>query len=305
MKAEQRDVFICHASEDKEGVVRPLVQDFEAAGISVWFDEAEIHWGDTVTGKINTGMQISRYVLVVVSRQFVQKKWTTKELHTALHQEVSSGETKVLPLLVGSKGDVAWILEQIPMIAEKRYLEWNGNSAEIVVALQRRLGHKARTPSPAPEEPDFDIPLPKHAVTQLEKDTFLEHAFDHIKGFFSKAAMKVSTSSPGLKVTFKEITSTKFLCRIYNNGDLAQACSLRLGGPIGQNSISFCIGQRIEDSDNSANDWVTVTEGKSGLGLKAGNFGFHAHDFKDKESLTPTEAAHYFWKIFMDAVSHR
>ena len=43
-----RDIFICHASEDKKEVVRPIVEAFRQAGISVWFDEAEIKWGDSI-----------------------------------------------------------------------------------------------------------------------------------------------------------------------------------------------------------------------------------------------------------------
>ena len=34
------DVFISHATEDKEGFVRPLAKELEKRGISVWLDEA-------------------------------------------------------------------------------------------------------------------------------------------------------------------------------------------------------------------------------------------------------------------------
>ena len=33
------DIFIGHASEDKEDVVRPLVERLEQLELSVWFDE--------------------------------------------------------------------------------------------------------------------------------------------------------------------------------------------------------------------------------------------------------------------------
>lgn len=50
-----RDVFVCHASEDKPDVVRPLSQALAATGISSWVDEAEIHCGDSIVDKVSDG----------------------------------------------------------------------------------------------------------------------------------------------------------------------------------------------------------------------------------------------------------
>ena len=68
-----RDIFLCHASEDKSAVVRPLASAFERDGFSVWLDEAEIAWGDSITSKVNEGLKSSRYVVVVLSRAFLAK----------------------------------------------------------------------------------------------------------------------------------------------------------------------------------------------------------------------------------------
>jgi hypothetical protein len=99
---EKRDLFICHANEDKESIVRPLIAAFNAADTSTWFDEAEIHWGDSITQKVNEGLQTARYVIVVLSAVFVHKPWPERELYAALNMEATSGKVKVLPLLVGS-----------------------------------------------------------------------------------------------------------------------------------------------------------------------------------------------------------
>ena len=53
MNLDQKDIFICHASEDKQSVVRPLVKAFDEADISYWYDQAEIIWGDSITEKVN------------------------------------------------------------------------------------------------------------------------------------------------------------------------------------------------------------------------------------------------------------
>lgn len=55
MDTPKRDVFLCHASEDKNSIARPLYKAFTDAGISCWYNEAEIRWGDSITQKVNEG----------------------------------------------------------------------------------------------------------------------------------------------------------------------------------------------------------------------------------------------------------
>lgn len=77
---DHRDIFISHASEDKE-YVRELVRALEKLGISVWFDEFEILPGHSISGAIARGLDMSDYDLVVISPSFISqtKKWTHKE----------------------------------------------------------------------------------------------------------------------------------------------------------------------------------------------------------------------------------
>jgi hypothetical protein len=98
MSMPTRDIFVCHASEDKQDVVRPLVEAFTGARISCWHDEAEIQWGDSITQKVNEALATSQFVVVVFSPAFVRKNWPQRELNAVLNQETSSGEVKVLPL---------------------------------------------------------------------------------------------------------------------------------------------------------------------------------------------------------------
>ena len=57
----QRDVFISHASEDKESIARPLAEALILAGFLVWFDEYELRIGDSLRGKIDEGLASARY----------------------------------------------------------------------------------------------------------------------------------------------------------------------------------------------------------------------------------------------------
>ena len=136
----KRDVFICHASEDKKIVVEPLVSALESAGVSVWYDKANIGWGDSLTGKINEGLASSKYVMVIISTSFVAKNWPQKELNSALNREINDGKTSVLPLIVGSDAEITALQSKLPLQADKLHLRWSSDPTPIVDELKKLLG---------------------------------------------------------------------------------------------------------------------------------------------------------------------
>lgn len=91
------DVFISHASEDKEAVVRPLAHALSNGGLKVWYDEFELRIGDSLRRKIDTGLAKSRFGVVVLSRSFFHKGWTNYELDGLVSRAVS-GEQILLPI---------------------------------------------------------------------------------------------------------------------------------------------------------------------------------------------------------------
>jgi TIR domain len=92
------DLFISHASEDKEKFVRPLVQALEARELKVWFDEAQVEVGDSLMEKIEEGLRRSRFGAVVLSPAFFGKNWPRAELNALANRELSTGERVVLPI---------------------------------------------------------------------------------------------------------------------------------------------------------------------------------------------------------------
>jgi hypothetical protein len=92
------DVFICHASEDKEELARPLYRSLSAAGVSVWFDEAVLELGDSLRQKIDEGLARCRFGVVLLSPNFFAKKWPQMELDALLARETASGEKAILPI---------------------------------------------------------------------------------------------------------------------------------------------------------------------------------------------------------------
>ena len=74
------DVFVSHASEDKDDFVRPLAQRLRAEHLEVWYDEFTLNVGDSLRRSIDRGLSQSRFGLVVLSPSFFGKQWSQWEL---------------------------------------------------------------------------------------------------------------------------------------------------------------------------------------------------------------------------------
>ncbi|MEP0365751.1 MAG: DUF1883 domain-containing protein [Cyclobacteriaceae bacterium] len=95
--SRKHDVFISHASEDKDEVVRPLANALKANGLDVWYDEFELNIGDSLRRKIDKGLANSKFGIVVLSKSFIRKGWTNYELDGIITKSVT-GEQIVLPI---------------------------------------------------------------------------------------------------------------------------------------------------------------------------------------------------------------
>jgi hypothetical protein len=95
--AKDYDVFISHASEDKDAVVRPLAKQLRDHGLEVWYDEFELRIGDSLRRKIDGGIARSRFGIVVLSKPFFAKGLPAYELDGLVTMAVS-GRQVLLPL---------------------------------------------------------------------------------------------------------------------------------------------------------------------------------------------------------------
>lgn len=95
--ADKFDVFISHASEDKNAFVRPLAEALRDAGIKVWYDEFTLKWGESLRDSIDRGLATSRYGLVVLSHNFFSNDWPQRELN-GLFATMKAGERRILPI---------------------------------------------------------------------------------------------------------------------------------------------------------------------------------------------------------------
>jgi Domain of unknown function (DUF1883)/TIR domain len=120
--AKEFDVFISHATEDKDAVVRALAHALDTDyGLRVWYDEFELRLGDSLRRKIDAGIARSRFGVVVLSHAFFAKNWAQYELDGLVVREMSGGQQIILPLWHNISKDE--IISRSPSLADKIALQ--------------------------------------------------------------------------------------------------------------------------------------------------------------------------------------
>lgn len=97
---KEYDVFISHASEDKQPLVEELVGCLKTEGIRVWYDKDNIDWGDRFRAKIDEGLEKAQYGIIILSPDYIraEKYWTKAELDALIQIESATGRKVLLPV---------------------------------------------------------------------------------------------------------------------------------------------------------------------------------------------------------------
>ncbi len=101
------DVFVCHASQDKESFVRPLAQALRQLGVEVWYDEFSLELGDSISSEIDKGIAGASFGIVVISPSFINRPWPKHELRGLVNRDIEE-DLRILPIWHGvGKREVA------------------------------------------------------------------------------------------------------------------------------------------------------------------------------------------------------
>jgi len=131
------DVFVSHASEDKDSVAVPLVDLLRRAGLQVWFDSDEIRLGDRLARRLDHGLAGSRYGVVIVSEAFLSKHWTREELD-GLEAREEQGKQVILP--VWHEIDKERIAEYSPRLANRVAVNTSQGLENVVAEILKKIG---------------------------------------------------------------------------------------------------------------------------------------------------------------------
>lgn len=126
-----RDVFLCHAWDDRKGAAKELHDLLESKGISVWFSEKDVFLGSSLLREIDKGLAKSRVGIVLVTPSFLERVRgegiADKELSALLardllvpivHNTTFEDLREVSPLL-GSRSGLSTVEESMVEVAAK------------------------------------------------------------------------------------------------------------------------------------------------------------------------------------------
>lgn len=126
-----RDIFLCHAWDDRRGVAKELHDLLESLNVSVWFSEKDIALGTSLLREIDKGLAKSRVGIVLVTpallRRVQGESIADKELSALLAREllvpIVHGTTyealrEVSPLL-GSRSGLSTAEQPMVAVAAK------------------------------------------------------------------------------------------------------------------------------------------------------------------------------------------
>ena len=130
-----RDVFLCHAWDDRQGIAKELHDLLLAAGVSVWFSEKDVTLGVPLMRAIDKGLANSRIGLVLVTpallKRLPQEGIADKELSVLLARD------QLVPIVHHTTYDA--LREVSPMLASRTGLSTADNSMADVVAKLAEL----------------------------------------------------------------------------------------------------------------------------------------------------------------------
>lgn len=126
-----RDVFLCHAWDDRKGIAKELHDLLESSKVSVWFSEKDVGLGVPLMRAIDKGLANSRVGIVLVTPALLSRLRgegiADKELSALLardrlvpvvHDTTYEALREVSPLL-GSRSGLDTAEDTIAVVAEK------------------------------------------------------------------------------------------------------------------------------------------------------------------------------------------
>lgn len=126
-----RDVFLCHAWDDRKGAAKELCDMLESKGVTVWFSEKDVLLGSPLLREIDKGLAKSRVGIVLVTPSFLKRIQgagvADKELSALLardllipvvHNTTFEALREVSPLL-GSRSGLSTIEDSMEDVSNK------------------------------------------------------------------------------------------------------------------------------------------------------------------------------------------
>ena len=126
-----RDIFLCHAWDDRKDAAKELHDLLESKGVTVWFSEKDVLLGSSLLREIDKGLAKSRVGIVLVTPSFLKRVKgegiADKELSALLARDLlvpivhntTFEELREVSPLLGSRSGLSTIEESMVDVAAK------------------------------------------------------------------------------------------------------------------------------------------------------------------------------------------
>jgi len=130
VQPDLRDVFLCHAWDDRKGPAKELNDLLEAAGVKVWFSEKDLGLGVPMMRAIDKGLANSRMGLVLVTPAMLDRlpkeSVADKELSALL------AGNQLVPIVHNTTYEA--LRNVSPLLASRTGLDTSEDSMAVVAA---------------------------------------------------------------------------------------------------------------------------------------------------------------------------
>ncbi|WP_267837592.1 toll/interleukin-1 receptor domain-containing protein [Vibrio cholerae] len=134
-KLDLRDIFLCHAWDDRKGIAKELHDLLESLGVSVWFSEKDVLLGANLLREIDKGLAKSRVGIVMVTPAFLDRiagqGIADKELSALLATDL------LVPIVHDTTYDE--LREASPLLGSRSGLDTNEDSINNIAAKLAEL----------------------------------------------------------------------------------------------------------------------------------------------------------------------
>jgi hypothetical protein len=128
---DPRDVFLCHAWDDRGGVAKELHDLLESRRVSVWFSEKDVLLGSSLLREIDKGLAKSRIGIVLVTPSFLDRvrgegiadkelsALLARDLLVPIVHETTYEELRDVSPLLGSRSGLSTAENPMAEVADK------------------------------------------------------------------------------------------------------------------------------------------------------------------------------------------
>lgn len=243
-------VFLSHSSLDKS-LAKRIAVDLQMSGIQVWFDEWNIHVGQSISQSIEKGLDGADFVAVVLTKQSISSGWVQKEWRSKIGDEAGSQNIYVLPVLA-EDCDIPRLLQ------DKKYadlrMDYNRGLRDLISAIRvhtargRPVTAGARIESGriVYERAEPDRPIFRGLINMIEAGCFERDDNGlrvHIKVVSSHQAFQELTEEMGIdRITLE---STEYSISPDAQSPSEFSCTLEWNLPAGKTVFDITTGKRI------------------------------------------------------------